>query len=423
MLRKKVLSVLLSLSIAGTVITCPYSSPALTGYDSTYVYADGEMSWSFEIETFVRGLYVGCLGREPEQDGLTYWCSRLASGEITGKQAAYGFFFSQEFIRDLPVMTEEEVINRYYNVFLGRWADPDGLNYWTELLRSGQGPDELFEGFADSQEFASRCEAAGINPGPHLSVPNVTDFWGPYSTGFNLMRLRYGQPIDDAAVIQSIMSQCDYFLWLENSGSPDALHYLFGGKSMRLGGGMDCSGWVTAIYKRAFGTQTMGYGSVYDSSIYTSSQTFMGNWSAGETRCPPLVEGVYYTNGDPARPIFTDRYGISSAYAMNTFQWHYYFDALGFSGNSMLTWHCGDYTQQQIETMLNNRGYKPGDIIIWYTTAVDAPHSVHMGIYAGNGWVWHCSSSGSNGVQSSAISSIGSSPNSSIQYCRIYHMS
>ena len=387
------------------------------------VLADGEGTWDYRVEQFVRGLYVGCLGREAEAEGLQYWCSRIASGEVTGKQAAQGFFFSQEFLRRLPIMTGEEVINRFYNIFLGRNADADGLNHWLEILTAGGSTDELFEGFADSQEFLARCNDAGINAGPHISVPDVISYWGPYSTGFNLMRLRYGQPIDDAAVIQSIMIQCDGWASLEYSGSTEAIHYLFGGKTMKPGGGMDCSGFVTAVYKRAFGTQTMSYASVYDPSIYTSSQQFMGNWIAGENRCPPLTEGVYYTNGDSSRPIYTDRYGISSGYAMNTFQWHYYLDALGFSGNSYLTWNVHDFTQEQVETMLNNRGYKPGDIIIWYTSVVDAPHSVHMAIYAGNGWMWHCSSSGSNGVQTAPVSAIGRSASSSIHYCRIYHMS
>ena len=384
------------------------------------VLAEGQ--WNFAVEQFIRGLYQGCLGREADEAGLSYWYGRITSGEVTGKQAAYGFFYSQEFLISLPMMTEDQVINRYYNVFLGRWADQGGLDYWTQMLHTGGGPDELFAGFADSQEFLARCEAAGIDAGPHINVPNVTSYWGPYSTGFNLIRLNRGQAIDDAAVIGSIIEQCNYWTSLEYSGSSEAIYYLFGGKSLMPGGGIDCSGFVTAIYKTAFGTQTFDYADVYNPGIYTSSMNYMGYWGAGVDRCPPAAEGVYYTNGDSRRPVYTDRYGLASAYAMNTYQWHYYLDSIGFSGNSYLTWRVADYTQEQLEAVLETRGFKPGDIVMWYSSAVDAPHSEHIGIYAGNGNVWHCTSMISNGVQLTPISFMGSYEGSAIQYCRIYHM-
>ena len=406
MLRKKLLSLLLTAAVLFSM--------------GSSVFAEGE--WNYDVEYFIRGLYQGCLGREADEDGLSYWYGRITSGEITGKQAAYGFFYSQEFLTSLPMMTEDQVINRYYNVFLGRWADPDGLNYWTQMLHSGGGPDELFAGFADSIEFQGRCDAAGIQAGPHINVPNVTSYWGPYSTGFNLMRLRFGQSIDDAAVINSIIDQCNYWTSLEYSGSPDALHYLLGGKNLIPGYGIDCSGFVTAIYKRALGTQNFTNGEVYNSAIYTSSMVQRGSWAAGPDRCPPLVEGVYSTIGDFGRPIYTDRYGISTAYAMNTYQWHHYLNAIGCTGNSYLTWRVSDYTQEQLETVLNARGFKPGDIVMWYTSAVDAVHSEHIGIYAGNGQVWHCTSMISDGVQITPISFMGSYEGTSIQYCRIYHM-
>lgn len=386
---------------------------------SASVFADGE--WNYAVEVFIRGLYQGCLEREADEAGLSYWYGKITSGEVTGKQAAYGFFYSQEFLRSLPMMTEDQVITRYYNVFLGRYPDQGGLDYWTEMLHSGGGPDELFAGFADSQEFLARCWGAGIDAGSHLDVPNVTSYWGPYSTAFNLLRLR-GCTIDDAAVIGSIVDQCNYWTGLEYSGSPDSLHYQLGGKNLIPGYGIDCSGFVTAIYKRALGTQTFTSGEAYSASIYTSSQVNRGSWAAGTDRCPPMTEGVYSTIGDFGRPVYTDRYGISTAYAMNTFQWHLYLNAIGMTGNSFLTWHVGDYDQEQITAVLDSRGFKPGDIVLWYSSVVDAPHSEHIGIYAGNGQVWHCTSMLSDGAQLSPITYMGSYADSVIQYCRIYHM-
>ncbi len=416
-MRKKILSFLITLAM---VIAIP------SYYDISYsdvVYADGEQGWNYNIEYFVRGLYTGCLDREADDTGLNYWYGRIISGEVTGKQAAYGFFFSPEFLNKTSMMTEEQVVNRFYNVFLGRNADETGLSHWKQILKSGGSVDELFEGFADSQEFIGRCEAAGINAGEHIDAPDFISYWGPYSTGFNLIRLNRGQSIDDAAVIGSIVDQCTYWTNLEYSGSPDALHYTFGGKSLMFGHGIDCSGFVTAIYKRAFGTQTFDYADHYNAGIYTSSLAYQGPWGAGETSAPPAAEGVYYTNGDSGRPIYVDRYGIATGYAMNTFQWHYYLDSLGFTGNSYLTWRVNAYSQDQLTEVLNSREFKPGDIVLWYTSAVDAPHTSHIGIYAGNGYVWHCTSMQTNGAQYTPISFMGSYRGTSIQYCRIYHMS
>ena len=421
MFKKKLLSVILSAAVLCSVFLSPFINTRFSE-TSGNVYADG--GWSFGVEQFVRGLYQGCLEREPEWDGFSYWCTGLASGQVTGKEAARGFFFSSEFRRIIPMLTEEEMINKFYNIFLGRNADPTGLSHWTEILRSGGSTDELFAGFADSQEFLARCEACGVTCGPHISVPDMKSYWSEYSTGFNLLRLQRGQPIDDAAVLNSIIDQCTYWTNLEYSYSPDAMRYVFGGKNLRPGGGIDCSGFVTAIYKRAFGTQVMGFAdSVYEPALYVSSHDYMGPWSAGVDRCPPFNEGMYYTNGDAARPVFVDRYGIASAYAMNTYQWQFWLDSLGFTGHSYLTWHIGEYSQEELNRMLSVRGFKPGDIVMWYTSSVDATHTEHIGIYAGNGYVWHCTSMISNGIQYTPISFMGSYRGTSIQFCRIYHMS
>lgn len=73
--------------------------------------------------------------------------------------------------------------------------------------------------------------------------------------------------------------------------------------------------------------------------------------------------------------------------------------------------------------MLDVRGFKTGDIILWYTTSVDAPHSEHIGIYAGDGMFWHCTSMLESGACYTPVSFMGNYEDTVIQYCRIYHMS
>ncbi len=137
------------------------------------------------IRRFVSSLYSECLGREPDPSGYNDWCMKLANGQITGKQAAYGFFFSNEFLGITASSTMEETIDRFYRVFLDRPSDVDGFYYWYDRLFDPDGSiSMLFNGFADSEEFRNKCLAFGVNPGDHISVPEnfgVTEVFMQYA--------------------------------------------------------------------------------------------------------------------------------------------------------------------------------------------------------------------------------------------------
>ena len=135
------------------------------------VYAD----YNQGIVTFVTSLYSDCLGRTPDSAGLDDWCAKLASGQISGKQAAYGFFFSSEFQTNANSMTDDELIDAYYKVFLNRAADPSGKSYWAgQIAGTTNDISILFTGFADSAEFADKCANYGITAGSHIDVPTTT---------------------------------------------------------------------------------------------------------------------------------------------------------------------------------------------------------------------------------------------------------
>ena len=124
------------------------------------------------ITRFVMSLYSECLGREPDPTGLNDWVQKLSSGQITGKQAAYGFFFSNEFLDICLNSLPDETIDRFYRVFLDRPADYDGFFYWYDRLYDADGSiSMLFNGFADSEEFRNKCLSFGVNPGDHIDVP------------------------------------------------------------------------------------------------------------------------------------------------------------------------------------------------------------------------------------------------------------
>ena len=157
---KKIVSALVALIVAVSVFTVVPKST---------VNADAD-----PVVTFVTSLYSDCLGRQPDPTGLNDWVNRLRTGQITGKQAAYGFFFSQEFIAKQNQLSDGDLVDTFYRVFLNRAADQGGKDYWIGKISATQYDiTTLFTGFADSTEFAQKCASYGIQAGPHITVPNV----------------------------------------------------------------------------------------------------------------------------------------------------------------------------------------------------------------------------------------------------------
>ena len=144
------------------------------------VYAD-----SNGIQTFVTSLYSACLGRTPDPVGLNDWCTKLANGTISGKECAYGFFFSPEFRAKAETMPAGALVDTYYRVFLNRSADGAGKDYWMQRIAPTSVSDDiiiLFNGFADSTEFANKCASYGITVGT-VTTPAVSVGGGATSGG------------------------------------------------------------------------------------------------------------------------------------------------------------------------------------------------------------------------------------------------
>jgi hypothetical protein len=75
--------------------------------------------------SYVTQLYRKLLHREPDEDGLRYWTSRLRNG-WPPTAVADGFYKSIESRRDR--------VARLYQYFLRRRPDPSGHRYWAEQL-------------------------------------------------------------------------------------------------------------------------------------------------------------------------------------------------------------------------------------------------------------------------------------------------
>lgn len=138
------------------------------------------LAYDAGIEAFVRSLYSDCLGRNPDPTGFNDWCSKLANRQITGKQCAYGFFYSPEFISKANNISDSELVETYYRVFLNRTSDAGGKQYWiNKIANTNNDVSILFTGFADSVEFNTKCNSYGVTTGNHINVPNTNRTYNP----------------------------------------------------------------------------------------------------------------------------------------------------------------------------------------------------------------------------------------------------
>lgn len=177
-------------------------------------------SYNPDIVTFVTSLYSDCLGREPDSTGLNAWCTQLTNHTVTGKQCAYGFFFSQEFQSKANSLSDTELITAYYRVFLNRTPDPGGASYWaTQISNTTNDISILFTGFADSTEFSQKCASYGIDVGDHIQVPITTR-----STST-------AAPVASTSANTSTLTRAEEIASIGNSSSDTAITYIINSRN------------------------------------------------------------------------------------------------------------------------------------------------------------------------------------------------
>ncbi len=125
-----------------------------------------------KVEDFVVRMYKVCLDREADSSGKKYWCDQLKNQKDTGVSAAYGFIFSKEF--QSKKCTNEQYVKYMYDAFFGRKADSEGLKYWVAKMDGGMSREEVFAGFANSEEFNKLCKSYGIKSGCYIPGYSTT---------------------------------------------------------------------------------------------------------------------------------------------------------------------------------------------------------------------------------------------------------
>jgi len=91
-------------------------------------------------------LYIGYFGRAPDPVGLTFWITVLENG-LTLEEIAQDFAVQAEaqatyaFLSGDPTVSEtadvEAFVTAIYGNLFDREPEPDGLNFWTEVLQDG----------------------------------------------------------------------------------------------------------------------------------------------------------------------------------------------------------------------------------------------------------------------------------------------
>ena len=110
---------------------------------------------------FIERLYKICLGRDGSADEIRGWTSLLWDHSKTGRDAAFGFVFSEEFTGKKYGNTD--FVKQLYRALMGREFDAGGLAVWVAALDSGkQTRQQVFDGFAASDEFTKLCQKNGI---------------------------------------------------------------------------------------------------------------------------------------------------------------------------------------------------------------------------------------------------------------------
>lgn len=124
----------------------------------------GDAGFDAASDQVVR-LFQASFGRLPGSSGHRAWTERIATGEITGAQAAAGFAASSEFLATYGDCSDAEYITLLFNNVLGRDPAAAGLEAWVQQLEGGMTRAQVLWAFAESPEFSAAMQATALDHG------------------------------------------------------------------------------------------------------------------------------------------------------------------------------------------------------------------------------------------------------------------
>lgn len=118
------------------------SSSALPGaayrYSATACSSNDAECYKYSAHAGVYRMYRGIFGRQPEGAGFSYWSGRLQEGSSSPTDMASALINSSEWKSQFPNISNDQFVNRMYQLGLGRAPDTAGRNYWLGELNSGR---------------------------------------------------------------------------------------------------------------------------------------------------------------------------------------------------------------------------------------------------------------------------------------------
>ncbi|MBQ9827968.1 MAG: DUF4214 domain-containing protein [Lachnospiraceae bacterium] len=116
-----------------------------------------------QINAFVTRCYRLILGREPDDEGFSYWTEGIRSGKLKGADILTGFIFSKEYTNQSN--SDDAFVRMLYKTVLNRDPDSAGLADWKQKLKYNFTRRYVLRGFTGSQEFKTLCESYGMTAG------------------------------------------------------------------------------------------------------------------------------------------------------------------------------------------------------------------------------------------------------------------
>ncbi|MBO4637935.1 MAG: DUF4214 domain-containing protein [Clostridiales bacterium] len=405
---------------SGFVMSPEYSQICANyGISHGNYYSSQARDENIAVTSFVQRLYNVALGRPGEADGLNFWCRRLNDDEIYFEDCAQAFVNSQEFIR--KGLSNEEYIRVLYRVFLDREADQQGLDAWVAQLEAGVARTDMLRNFAYSSEFTSLINNVVFDSREIITHTSGTRSWVQVMTDNGLLT-------DSTAFQRDLIERANSMLAAETA-------YGFG-RTVPENGTIDCSAFVTNLFRRTLGTMDVidhyAGGGVCESDNAGPYYHYFGGGlqdltDRGSWTTNTYTEGRYTCPG--CGYVYVDRYGITSTDLMDCCAWDRYLRHFNVSSTTVsftenrrmrpivygidgeiVSWGEWEFMQD----------FRPGDIVLW----TDAEHNFstgsgnnHIGIYMGNGMVCHATSADydqpdlpttNRGMQLTSISAIRS---------------
>lgn len=116
-----------------------------------------------QIRAFVERMYTVALGRSAEADGLNFYTNLLIAGDSNGACLAESFLCSPEFLN--KGHSNEQYVKVLYKTFFNREPASSEVSYWVDMLKNGKSKAFVLSGFVNSNEFDSLCTSYGIARG------------------------------------------------------------------------------------------------------------------------------------------------------------------------------------------------------------------------------------------------------------------